>query len=143
MESKIFINLPVKDLKVTSTFFEKIGYSFDPQFSDENARCMIISDHIYVMFLVEPFFQSFTGKNIPDSSETAGVILSLNLESREAVDEFIHKCLAVGGRDVSQPQSVDFMYTRSFEDPDGHIWEVFYMDMVKVRMDPKAQPANI
>lgn len=140
MGKKIFVNLPVKDLKKTSTFFAKLGYSFDPQFSDEKAKCMIISDDIYVMLLVEPFFKSFSGKEIPDTAASSEVILSLDADSREAVDQFMEKCISAGGRDLSKPQEMDFMYTRSFEDPDGHIWEVFYMDMAKVRVEPKAQP---
>jgi predicted lactoylglutathione lyase len=142
MGKKIFVNLPVKDLKKTSTFFAKMGYSFDPQFSDENAKCMIISDDIFVMLLVEPFFKSFTGKEIPDTSGNCEVILSLNEESREAVDDYMKKCVAAGGRDLTKPQQMDFMYTRSFEDPDGHLWEVFWMDMAKMRVEPNAQPVG-
>lgn len=140
MGKKIFVNLPVKDLKKTSIFFAKLGYSFDPQFSDEKAKCLIISDDIFVMLLLEPFFKSFTGKEIPDTSKTCEVILSLIADSREAVDEFMEKCVAAGGHDLSKPQEMDFMYSRSFEDPDGHLWEIFYMDMAKVRVEPKAQP---
>jgi uncharacterized protein len=141
MGTKIFINLPVKDLKKTATFFARLGYSFDPQFSDDNGKCLIISDSIYVMLLTEPFFKSFTGKDVPDTSGTSEVILSLTMDSRESVDDFMEKCISEGARDLSKPQEYDFMYTRSFEDPDGHIWEVFYMDMAKVRSEPKATPA--
>lgn len=140
METKIFVNLPVKDLKKTSTFFAKMGYSFDPQFSDENAKCLIINDHIYVMLLVEPFFKSFTHKEIPETSNSAEVILALTVDSREAVDDLMQKCIAAGGKDISRPQEVEFMYGKSFEDPDGHIWEIFYMDMARVRIEPKTQP---
>jgi predicted lactoylglutathione lyase len=142
MERKIFINLPVRDLNKTSTFFARMGYSFDPQFSDEKAKCMIISDDIYVMLLTEPFFKSFTGKDIPDTSKTSEVILSLNEESREAVDNFMEKCISAGGKDLTKPQEMDFMYTRSFEDPDGHLWEVFWMDMARMRVESNAQPAG-
>ncbi|HLN20985.1 MAG TPA: VOC family protein [Bacteroidales bacterium] len=137
---KIFINLPSKDLKKTATFFARMGFSFDPQFSDDNAKCLIISDEIYVMFLSEQFFRSFTNKDIPDTSKTTGAILSLTAESREEVDSFMEHCIAAGGRDVSKPQEMDFIYTRSFEDPDGHLWEVFYMDMAKIRIEPDLQP---
>lgn len=140
MGTKIFINLPSKDLKRTTRFFAKLGYKFDPRFSDENAQCMIISDDIYVMFLTEQFFRSFTRRDIPDSS--AGAIYALTAESREAVDEFMQRCIAEGGRDLSQPQTMDFMYTRSFEDPDGHIWEIFWMDMAKVANEPKTIPVQ-
>jgi predicted lactoylglutathione lyase len=144
MGKQIFINLPVKDLKKTSTFFEKMGYSFDPQFSNEDAKCMIISDNIIVMLLVEPFFSKFTGKEIPDTSRTSEVILSLNAESRQAVDEFLQKCISAGGKDTSKPNEMEFMYTRSFEDPDGHFWEVFWMDEARMRsQQPTAQIVDI
>lgn len=139
MGTKIFINLPVKDLNRTATFFTQLGYSFNPQFSDDRAKCMIISDDIYVMFLVEPFFRSFTGKEIPDNSKTCDYITALTVDSQDAVDEMMRKCLAAGGRDISKPQEVDFMYTRTFEDPDGHHWEIFHMDMSRVPSEPKAQ----
>lgn len=140
MGTKIFINLPSKDLKRTARFFAKVGYRFDPQFSDENGQCMIITDDIYVMFLTEQFFKSFTNKDIPESS--AGAIYALTADNREAVDDFIQRCVAEGGKDISQPQTVDFMYTRSFEDPDGHIWEIFYMDMEKFKTQQQTQPAS-
>jgi predicted lactoylglutathione lyase len=139
MGKEIFINLPVKDLEKTSRFFEQMGYSFNPQFSDERAKCMIISDDIYVMLLVEPFFRSFTGKEVSDTSKTCDCILSLAEDSQTAVDKMMEKCIAAGGRDISKPQEVDFMYTRTFEDPDGHHWEIFHMDMAKVPNEPKAQ----
>lgn len=140
MDRKIFINLPVRDLKKTSAFFAKMGYSFDPQFSDEKAKCMIISNDIYVMLLVEQFFKSFTGKEIPDTSRSSEVILSLNEDSREAVDAFMEKCISAGGKDLTKPQEMDFMYTRSFEDPDGHLWEVFWMDLARMKVETTAQP---
>jgi predicted lactoylglutathione lyase len=139
MGTKIFINLPVKNLEKTSRFFEKMGYSFNPQFSDEKAKCMVISEDIYVMFLVEQFFRSFTGKEISDTSKTCDTIMSLTAESPAAVDKMMEKCIAAGGKDISKPQEVDFMYTRTFEDPDGHHWEIFHMDMAKVPTEPKAQ----
>ncbi len=141
MDTKLFINLPVKDPGATSKFFAKMGFSFDPQFSDDKAKCLIISDDMYVMFLAEPFFKSFTGRNIPDRS-TSGVILSLLAHSREEVDQMIEKSISAGGRDISKPQQMDMMYTKTFEDPDGHIWEVFYVDMAKVRAEPKEQPVG-
>lgn len=136
MGKKIFINLPVKDLQRTSDFFTKLGYSFNPQFSDDKAKCMIISDDIFVMLLTEPFFTSFTGKKVPDTKKSSEVILSLQAEDREAVDIFLGRCISGGAKDLTKPQTMDFMYTRSFEDPDGHIWEVFWMDMAKVSTEP-------
>lgn len=140
MGTKIFINLPTKDLQRTSRFYTKLGFSFDPRFSDDNGKCMIISDDTFVMFLSEPFFRSFTRKDIPESP--AGAIYSLQKDSRGEVDDFMQKCINEGGTDISQPQTMDFMYTRSFEDPDGHIWEVFYMDMEKFQTQQLGQPAS-
>lgn len=140
MGTKIFINLPSKDLQRTARFFAKVGYRFDPQFSGENGQCMVITDDIYVMFLTEQFFKSFTKKEIPESS--AGAIYALTADNREAVDDFMQRCVAEGGKDISQPQTVDFMYTRSFEDPDGHIWEIFHMDMEKFKTQQQVQPAS-
>ncbi|HLP72899.1 MAG TPA: VOC family protein [Bacteroidales bacterium] len=139
MGKKIFINLPVKDLKRTASFFSRLGYSFNPQFSDEKAKCMIISDDIYVMLLTEPFFTSFTGKDVPDTKTSSEVILSLQADSREGVDTYLERCISGGAKDLTKPQTMDFMYTRSFEDPDGHIWEVFWMDMAKVTEQQPAQ----
>jgi predicted lactoylglutathione lyase len=139
MGKKIFINLPVRDLEKTARFFEQIGYGFNPQFSDDKAKCMIISEDIYVMFLIEPFFRSFTGKEISDTSRTCDSILSLTVESPAAVDDLIKKCIEAGGKDISKPQQADFMYLKTFEDPDGHHWEIFHMDMAKVPTEPQAQ----
>lgn len=116
-----------------------MGFSFDPQFSDDNAKCLIISDDTFVMFITEDFFKTFTGKDIPGPS---GVILSITAESRESVDELIQASVSAGGRDVSKPQTMEAMYVRSFEDPDGHLWEIFYMDVAKLRMEPDVTPAQ-
>lgn len=133
MGTKIFVNLPVKDLTKTVSFFTKLGYKFNPQFTDENATCMIITDDIYVMLLVEPFFKSFTKKEIPDTSKASEAILALTADSREKVDDLIMKSVAAGGIEVRPPQEQDGMYGRSFQDPDGHLWEVFYMDPNQIR----------
>lgn len=132
MSTKIFVNLPVKDLERSKHFFTALGYSINPQFSDENAACLVISDDIYAMLLVEPFFKSFTKKEIGDATQSTEVILALSADSREAVDELVDKALASGGKPSNETQDQGFMYGRSFQDPDGHLWEVFYMDMSAV-----------
>ncbi|RKN04081.1 VOC family protein [Streptomyces radicis] len=129
MSTKIFVNLPVKYLERSKEFFTKLGYSFDPQFSDENARCLVISDNIYAMLLVEPFFKTFTHRQIADSSVSVEAILTLSADSREQVDELVDRALASGGSPAAETQDHGYMYGRSFLDPDGHHWEVMWMDM--------------
>lgn len=128
MATKIFVNLPVKDLQKSMNFFGSLGYKFNPQFTDEKAACMVISEDIYAMLLVEPFFQGFTPKTITDAHKSTEVLLALSADSRQAVDELVNKALAAGGTEVREPQDHGFMYARSFNDLDGHIWEVLWMD---------------
>ncbi|WP_422656973.1 VOC family protein [Paenibacillus sp. EC2-1] len=125
---KIFVNLPVKDLNKTVEFFTEIGFEFNPQFTNENATCMVISEHIYVMLLVEDYFKTFTKKEISDSSNSTEVIIAISAENREQVDEIVNKALAAGGQPTNDPVDHGFMYSRSFEDINGHLWEVVYMD---------------
>jgi predicted lactoylglutathione lyase len=132
MSTKIFVNLPVKDLGKSMDFFTKLGYSFDQQFSDENAGCLVISDDIYAMLLVEPFFKSFTKKDIVDATTSTEAILCLGVESRQRVDELVDKALAAGGLPSNDTMDQGFMYGRSFQDLDGHLWEVMYMDAAAV-----------
>jgi predicted lactoylglutathione lyase len=127
-DRKIFVNLPVKDLEKSKEFFGKLGYTFNPQFTDENAACMIISDSIYAMLLVEKFFQTFTPKKIADGKATAEVINAINCPSRTAVDDIVNKALAAGGKKFNEPQDHGFMYQWGFEDLDGHVWEYLWMD---------------
>ncbi|NCI51225.1 VOC family protein [Sediminibacterium roseum] len=128
MPTQIFVNLPVKDLKRSIEFFTRLGYTFNPDFTDEKATCMIISDTIYAMLLVEPFFKTFTQKAICDTSKDIESIIALSCESRAAVDELAQKAEDAGATIPKPANDMGFMYTRSFEDPDGHLWEVFYMD---------------
>jgi predicted lactoylglutathione lyase len=128
MATKIFVNLPVKDLNRSIAFFTKLKYTFNPQFTDENATCMIISEDIYAMLLVEKFFKTFTPKTIPDAGKSTEVILALSADSRQDVDEMIARVLGAGGKESREIQDLGFMYSRGFEDPDGHLWEIFYMD---------------
>ncbi|NOU94308.1 glyoxalase/bleomycin resistance/extradiol dioxygenase family protein [Paenibacillus sp. LMG 31456] len=125
---KIFVNLPVKDLNNTIDFFTKIGFEFNAQFTDENATCMVISEHIFVMLLVEEFFKTFTKKEIVDATKSTEAIVALSAESREKVDEIVNKALAAGGTPSNEPMDHGFMYSWSFQDIDGHLWEIIYMD---------------
>jgi predicted lactoylglutathione lyase len=125
--NQIFVNLPVKDLTKTNDFFAKIGFEFNPQFSNDSSTCMVVSEHIFVMLLVEDQFKAFSKKEIPDAS-TREMILALSAETREQVDELADKALAAGAKPANDPQDHGFMYGRSFQDLDGHLWEVMWMD---------------
>ncbi|KIL35024.1 extradiol dioxygenase [Cohnella kolymensis] len=125
---KIFVNLPVKDLNKSMEFFRSIGFEFNAQFTDENAACLVISEHIYAMLLLEQFFGTFTKKEIADATRSTEVILALTADSKEKVDELVNKALAAGGKPSNDPTDHGFMYVWSFQDVDGHLWEVFYMD---------------
>jgi predicted lactoylglutathione lyase len=128
MSTKIFVNLPVKDLKKSVDFFTKLGYTFNAQFTDESATCMIISEDIYAMLLVEDRFKTFIKKEIADATKTTEVLLGLSAESREAVDELENKAIAAGGKAPNDKQDQGFMYGWGYEDLDGHLWEIFWMD---------------
>jgi len=129
MAMKTFINLPVKDLARTTEFFEKLGFTFDQQFTDENATRMIVSEDSSVMLVVEPFFEGFIGdQKIADTSQSREVLVGLSTESREQVDDLADKALAAGGQAVGEPDDQGFMYMRGFRDLDGHQWSFIYMD---------------
>lgn len=128
MAQQIFINLPVKDLKKSVEFFTKLGYTFNAQFTSEDATCMIISDTIFVMLLVEKYFQTFTTKQIIDAKKNIESLLALSCDSKDAVDSLVDKALSAGAIAPKEPQDLGFMYTRNFEDLDGHIWEFFWMN---------------
>ncbi|MEU3215907.1 VOC family protein [Streptomyces sp. NPDC006971] len=132
MSQMIFVNLPVKNLEAAKAFFGELGYSCNPQFSDENAACLVISDTIFAMLLTESRFKDFTRKEIADTSRTTEVILALSAESREKVDEMADTALASGGSPAGETMDFGHMYGRSFQDPDGHIWEVIWMDPAAV-----------
>jgi uncharacterized protein len=132
MPTKIFVNLPVKDLARSTRFFTELGFSFDPRFTDENAGCLVISGDSYAMLLTEPFFRNFTDKELADTSTTTEAILALEVASRQQVDELAERALVSGGSPAGEPMEQDGMYERSFQDPDGHLWEVFYMDPAMV-----------
>lgn len=129
MATKIFVNLPVKDLNKSVEFFTRLGFTFNPQFTDENATSMIISDDIYVMLLVEDYFKTFTKKPIADATKSTEAIICLSAESREYVDDIIGKAVSAGATTPNEKQDQGFMYGHGFQDLDGHLWEIMYMDM--------------
>ncbi|MBK9457430.1 MAG: VOC family protein [Bacteroidetes bacterium] len=129
MATQIFINLPVKDLQKSIGFFTHLGFNFNPQFTDETATCMIISENIYVMLLIESRFQEFTKKPVSDAKTSIEVTICLDAESREAVDTMVKNAVDAGGRIYADPMDHGWMYGHSFEDLDGHQWEVAYMDI--------------
>ena len=128
MTTQIFVNLPVKDLNKSIEFFTKLGYEFNSQFTDENATCMIVDENIFVMLLVEKFFKSFTPKEICDTTKNVEVLVALSFESRAEVDAMVAKAIAAGGTTYKEPQDHGFMYQHGFQDLDGHIWEIFFME---------------
>ena len=128
MATKIFVNLPVSDLNRSKAFFEGLGFTFNPQFSDENAACMVISDAIYAMLLVEPYFGTFTKKQICNAHENTEVLIALDAGSREEVQQIIAKAKELGATIYNEPADHGWMYQHSFADLDGHQWEFAYMD---------------
>ncbi len=128
MATRMFLNLPVKDLKRSVEFFTRLGYEFDPRFTDDNAACLILGEGSYAMLIVEKFFRTFTPKPVVNAAEATEVLVALSAESREAVDRIVDQALAAGARPSRKPEDLGFMYGRSFQDPDGHIWEYFWMD---------------
>lgn len=128
MARKIFVNLPVQDLKISMNFFSSLGFNFNQQFSDDTAACMIITEDIYAMLLTHAKFKEFTPNPICDATKSTEVLVCLSCDSRAAVDEMVRKAIAGGGKTYNQPQDHGFMYGHGFQDPDGHIWELIYME---------------
>ncbi|SEG73750.1 VOC family protein [Bosea lathyri] len=128
MPQMIFVNLPVKDLDRSVTFFKALGFSFNPQFTDETATCMVISDTIFAMLLTHEKFLSFSPKPIADTSKSVEVLTCLSRDSREAVDAMVKTAVAAGGTTYNAPQDHGFMYGHGFQDLDGHVWELMWMD---------------
>jgi uncharacterized protein len=130
MPKMIFVNLPVTDLKRSMAFYEAIGAPNNPQFTDETTACMDFSDTIHVMVLTHDKWRTFTSRDIPDAHKSAQVLLALSSDTKEGVSELVDAAVAAGGKaDPNPTQDFGFMFGRSFEDPDGHIWEVMWMDM--------------
>ena len=128
MSRQIFVNLPVKDLKKSMEYFNRLGFTFNPQFTDETAACMVISEAIYAMLLTHAKFKEFTSKEISDATKSTEVLVCLSCESRAEVDKLADEALAGGGQMAHEPMEYGFMYGRSFHDLDGHIWELIWMD---------------
>ena len=133
MATKIFVNLPVKDLPKTKDFFGKLGFKFNAQFSDDTGACMIVSEDAYVMLLSHPKFKEFAPQAIADANRSTEVLVALSCENRAKVDEMVATAVAAGGRTYSKPKDHGFMYGHGFQDLDGHVWEVFYMDPSAVK----------
>lgn len=128
MATKIFVNLAVKDLNKSIAFFTQLGFSFNPQFTDEHATCMVIAENIFAMLIVEERFKDFTKKEICNARKSTEVLIALDAESREKVDEMVRKAVESGGSIYMESQDYGWMYSHSFADLDGHQWEILYMD---------------
>jgi predicted lactoylglutathione lyase len=128
MTRQIFVNLPIDNMDRSQKFFRALGFDFNPQFTDDKGACCVISDNIFVMLLVKPFFQGFTGKPIADATKSTEVLLCLSCDSRGEVDAMVKKAVAAGGRAPRPAQDHGFMYQHGFEDPDGHVWELVWMN---------------
>jgi predicted lactoylglutathione lyase len=126
---QMFVNLPVADLKKSIAFFTALGFEFNPQFTDDTGTCMIVGENIFVMLLTHAKFSSFAPNPIADARKTSEMIVCISADSRAQVDELVRKAVAAGGNIHNQPQDHGFMYGHGFQDPDGHIWELAYMDM--------------
>jgi predicted lactoylglutathione lyase len=144
MSKLIFLNLPVADLPAAKAFYEAIGATNNPQFTDETAACMVLTETIHVMLLTHDKFAQFTPKRIADAHATSEVLICISADSRDEVDAITDKALAAGGREPREKQDFGFMYGRSFEDPDGHIWEPMWMDMAgfAAASAARAEPAD-
>jgi uncharacterized protein len=129
MSRQIFVNLPIKNMEKSQAFFKSLGFAFNPQFTNDQGACLVISeDHNYVMLLVESFFSTFIKKSIADTSKTSEVLVCISCDSRAEVDELVKKAVAAGGKTLTAAQDHGFMYSHGFEDLDGHIWEPVWMD---------------
>ena len=132
MSTKTFVNLPVKDAAKATEFFTALGFSFNEQFSDENTKCMVISDDAYAMLHVEPVFKTFIQQDVTDTAKSREVIVGLSAETRNEVDDLVEKAVGAGGQELGEPDDQGFMYMRAFRDLDGHQWSSIYMDMSSV-----------
>ena len=128
MGKQIFVNLPVRDLAKARAFHEALGHTINPKFSDDNAACVVISEGIHVMLLMQPYFQSFTEKKVCDAATHIETLVALSTDSREGVDDLMRRALAAGGTEAGAVRDYGFMYQRSVADPDGHTFELFYMN---------------
>lgn len=138
----IFVNLPVNDLQASIEFFKALGFEFDAKFTDDTATCMIVSEQAYVMLLQKERFADFSIKPLADPGATTGAIVCLSAESREGVDEFADAANRAGASPAREPKDHGFMYERSFHDPDGHLWEIMWMDAAAVEQGPAEYAEN-
>lgn len=142
MATQIFVNLPVKDLKRSMRFFEQLGFSFNPQFTDDNAACLVIGENIFSMLIKESYFKTFTKKEICDSTRYTETLIAIDVDSREKVDEMIRTAVDAGATLYNEPQDHGWMYYHSFADPDGHQWEVMYADASQIPIKETADQKN-
>jgi predicted lactoylglutathione lyase len=136
MSRLLFLNLPVADLPASREFFAELGFEFNEKFCDDGAVCMIVSDQAYVMLIQRDRFAEFVTKPVADATAATALTVAISADDREAVDAFAETALAAGARAAKDPQDYGFMYQRSFHDPDGHLWEVAWMDPVAVEKGP-------
>ncbi|MBW7955480.1 glyoxalase/bleomycin resistance/extradiol dioxygenase family protein [Patescibacteria group bacterium] len=136
MIKQIFVNLPVKDLEATKTFWTAVGFTFNPQFSDQNAASLVLGENIYAMLIVPSYFSTFTKKEIVDATKMTEAINALGAESKAEVDNIVDKAIAAGGKETRAAEDHGWMYGRSFEDLDGHQWEVTYIDVSSIPANP-------
>jgi predicted lactoylglutathione lyase len=129
MSKSIFVNLPVKDLKASMAFFAKLGWEHNPQFTDETAASIVISDTIYAMVMTHEKFATFVNKPIADLHKTVGALLALSVETTDEMNRIVEAAVAAGGREAREKQDYGFMQARTFEDLDGQIWEIVWMNM--------------
>ncbi len=141
MPQMIFVNLPVHDLPKSRAFYEALGFSFNPEFTDDTAACLVISDTIFAMLLTYPMFANFTSQPIMDPRDGTAHLLALSRDNRAGVDAITEAALAVGGTETRPPQDYGFMYARAFADPDGHVREPLHMDLDMMRAQRAAVPA--
>ena len=135
MVTKIFVNLPVKDLNKSKQFFNNLGFSFEPKFTNEQGACLVLGENIFVMLLTESFFKTFINKEISNAHKTTELLLAIDAESREKVDDLVQKAVDSGGSLYREPDDYGWMYSRSFADLDGHQWEVAFMDESKIPLE--------
>lgn len=128
MNTQIFVNLPVADLDLSMDFFRKLGFDFNPQYTDATAACMVVSNDIYVMLLTHDKFKEFIPNEISDAKKSTEVLVCLSTESREKVDDLVRKAVAAGGSTFDAPKDYGFMYQHGFQDLDGHVWELISME---------------
>lgn len=128
MHRMIFVNLPIRDIEASRAFFTTLGYSFNESYSDENALCLELGDNLCAMLLKREFFQTFTPREVADARDTTEVLVALSVDGRDDVDGLVDRAIAAGGTEAREPQDLGFMYGRSYADPDGHIWEIIWMD---------------